>query len=109
MGNVWLGTGYMSNFLNGLGLFIYQMKTGDLNRIGTGTERINDIFQDSNGRIWMATNKGIGRVMGYSPGITNLEDTYYEVKTSIRGDGLDVRRNNFSKVKEFNGEIWAAG
>ncbi len=110
VGNLWFGTGYLSNYLNGQGLFLYETTTSKLHQIGVGTERVNQIFQDSKGRIWLATNQGIGRVQGYSPGTTkDFTDTYYEVQNKHFGDGLDPRRNNFEGIGEFENNLWAWG
>ena len=108
VGNLWLGTGFLSNYLNGMGVFLYDTKAGKLHRIGSGSERVNEIFQDSKGRIWLATNQGIGRVKGYSPGITDdFSETYYQISAIASGDGQDFRRNNFEGIVEFDGNLWA--
>ncbi len=109
VGNIWIGTGFLRNYLNGFGAFLYETKSGVLHKIGKGGERINDIYQDTSGRIWLATNQGIGRVHEYSPGITDLSNAYYSIKRYELNDGLDAQRNNFDAIYEFNDQVWVSG
>jgi ligand-binding sensor domain-containing protein len=109
VGNLWIGTGLLNNYQNGLGVFLYQTGSGELHKIGDGHERINSIYQDSKGKIWLATNQGIGRVQEYSPGITDISQTYYDIKKYFLNDGLDVHRNNFTGIAELNDQVWLWG
>ena len=109
VGNLWIGTGLLNNYQNGFGVFLYQTEAGKLHKIGNGNERVNKIYQDSKGKIWLATNQGIGRVREYSPGVTDFTHTYYEIQKYFLNDGRDILRNNFSGIAEYNHQVWFWG
>lgn len=109
IGNVWMGAGEKETFNSGQGLVVFDSKKNKAVKIGRGSERISDIKQDRDGRIWLATSQGIGRVRDYSPGISGIENAYYELET-YSGDysAQDIQRNNFHTLYESaKGDIWA--
>ncbi|MEM9325328.1 MAG: ATP-binding protein [Bacteroidota bacterium] len=107
IGNLWLGTGVGLNYDDGIGLYLLDAQRDQLHKIGKGTEKINAIHQDSKGGIWLATNKGFGKVREYSPGVSNFSETHYVIKRSEYGSTADTHRNNVTRIfEDSRGSIW---
>ena len=107
IGNLWLGTGIGLNYDDGIGLYMLDMRNEKLRKIGRGSHKINDIYQDTKGGIWLATNRGVGKVREYSPGITDLGETHYVVRKSEFGNIADTHRNNVTDIfEDSRGYIW---
>lgn len=106
VGNLWIGID--SSVENGVGLYLYERSTGQLHQIkGKSTQAINDLFQDSKGRIWIASNLGVGKVINYSPGVTAFSETYFEMYTYHTGSRQDRNRNEITSIIESaRGKIW---
>jgi len=110
VGNIWIGTGILDNDINGQGLYLFESSTRKLRKIGASHERVNDILQDEKGRIWMATNKGVAKIMEYSPGVKDFSETHYTIKPIDVNDGVDQQRNNVNQIRAFgDGYIWFMG
>ena len=107
VGNLWIGTD-SSKDDDGIGLYLLEKSTAQLHQIkGTSTQVINDLFQDSKGRIWIASNMGVGKVINYSPGVTAFTETYFELYTYQTGSTQDRNRNEITSIMESTGgTIW---
>lgn len=107
IGNLWIGTD-SSEDDDGVGLYLLERSTEQLHQIkGKYTGIVNDIFQDSKGRIWSATMHGVGKVMNYSPGVTAFTETYLDIYTYETGSKQDRNRNEITRILESTeGQLW---
>ncbi|MBP6389247.1 MAG: response regulator [Flavobacteriales bacterium] len=96
-GALWLGT-------NGGGLNRFDVRTGGVTRYTTSDGLPNDVvygvLSDDAGRLWMSTNKGIGR---FDPGTKSFRN--FSV-----GDGLQSDEfNRHAYCKDANGTLYFGG
>ena len=74
-----------------MGLFAYNLKTKTLNRYQENTinsvasNNINDLFEDSNGRFWVATDKGLDRFDDKKQQFITYKNTEEQNRNIIKG------------------------
>ena len=105
--NLWIGTGLGMTYDDGQGLFFYDLSNNSIQKIGTSSAKINQILQDAKGRIWLATNHGLGRIRGYSPGFMDYSEIYFDLTTIEFNRPEDAHRNNIWTMYESTvGDLW---
>ena len=74
-----------------IGLFAYNLKTKTVNRYQENTinsiasNNVNDLFEDSKGRIWVATGKGLNRFDDNQQQFTTYKNTQEQSRNIIKG------------------------